>query len=134
VPEVCYLGSGYRLAEGGVQTMAVPELGAARQTVRIKTLTFATSKLRGDRPTVVYLFDANNQFCTERSEVRTILGNPFARYAYFSKVEVSVGYPGASPGRTQAVEASQELLKRVLPVLVRDHWPDLEQRPGDPTD
>ncbi len=60
------------------------------------------------------------------------LGNPLDKYAYFSKVEVTFPVPAGMPQAAvdKAVEEGKRFLQVMLPVLVRDHWPDWQAANG----
>lgn len=123
-PDVCYLGHGYSPAQPhGNLAIDVPSLGSSLREVPIRVCTFVKTAIFGnDDTSVVYTFHCNGRFAIGPRIVRMNINTPTHRYAYFSKVEVS--FPGAS--REQAVRGTQKLFRRVLPVLVRDHWPDFE--------
>lgn len=126
VPEECYLGSGYRTTREQVIEIPIPELGAGA-VVPVKVLTFERSQLLSTEGRVVmYTFHTNGRFCPDRWCVRLAIGDPTARHAYYSKVEISFGAGGAMPPEAVAIEAGRRFLAKVIPVLVRDHWPDWE--------
>ena len=54
--------------------------------------------------------------------MRVAVTDPSITYAYFSKVEIR--FPRAT--REENVEGAKMLLNRLLPVLLRDHWPDVK--------
>jgi hypothetical protein len=86
--------------------------------------------------TVVYTFHANGQFSADREEVRKTTVNLLSRHAYFSKVEVTFGSPRCQPrslGREESLAAAAKLFNVVLPLLVKDHWPDWEAIEGNAT-
>lgn len=125
VPDVCYLGGGFQQLGSEKLSLTVPELGSAGRDIPLRQLKFG-KQVFGARQeaTVLYLFSANGQYECDRERLRLILGNPFGRYAYFSKVEVS--FP-ASSNADQAAARGMEVLAKMLPVLVRDHWPDWQE-------
>jgi len=128
-PDVCYLGSGYEAARPHENMEAdMPTLGAAHQHVPFRVCTFAKSAVFDRREfTVVYTFFANSRFAATRNRVRVLVNDLHHAHAFFSKVEV--GFPGA--GREQSVVGARRLFEKVLPVLLRDHWPDPEQAAAD---
>ena len=123
-PDVCYLGSGYKPAQSHENlTVEVATLGPEQAEVPIRVLTFVrTAVFSKQKITVLYTFSCNGQLMSRRNQVRVKVSNPGITYAYFSKVELS--FPGAS--REQSVAGSVKLLERVLPLLVKQHWPDVE--------
>jgi len=125
VPDVCYLGGGFQQLGSEKLSLTVPELGSAGENIPLRQLKFG-KQVFGARQeaTVLYLFCANGQYECDREKLRLILGNPFARYAYFSKVELS--FPSTHDA-DRAGSLGLEALAKLLPVLVRDHWPDWEE-------
>jgi hypothetical protein len=103
--------------------------------VPVRVLTFVKGGIYDyDEPTVVYTFHCNGQFAARRDEVRLAVLDPRDRYAYFSKVEVTFGWQGARPrnaGKEETVRATTKLLMYVLPLLLREHWPDWRQATGE---
>ena len=125
VPDVCYLGGGFQQLGSEKLSLTVPELGSAGKNIPLRQLKFG-KQVFGARQeaTILYLFCANGQYECDREKLRLILGNPFARYAYFSKVELS--FPSAHDA-DRAGSVGLEALAKLLPVLVRDHWPDWQE-------
>jgi hypothetical protein len=129
VPDVCYLGAGYSPADAGTSSFDMPELSELGYDSRVpyRALTFIKpGEVQDIQPTVVYTFGVNNVFEADRNRVRAQMSDIFQRYAYFSKVEVSFGIGRDYPKRDAAVEAAQRVLRKVLPLLIEQHWPDLE--------
>jgi hypothetical protein len=128
VPDVCFLGGGYKTLEGGTEHFEVPELEKLGYdpVVPYRAMTFEKrGLLQSVRPTVVYTFGVNGKLAGERFAVRKAMSSLFDRYAYFSKVELTFGSEEL-PERAAAIEAGQRALATVLPVLIRDHWPDFK--------
>ncbi|MFQ5462617.1 MAG: exosortase-associated EpsI family protein [Phycisphaerae bacterium] len=121
-PDVCFLGSGYAPAQPHEnRSLTLATLPPSGNPVPIRVCTFEkTALFEGKKTTVIYTFHCNGRYVASRMGVRLLTHDPRATYAYFSKVEVS--FPGAT--REQNIEGTQALLERVLPVLMRDHWPD----------
>ncbi|MBN1344558.1 MAG: hypothetical protein JXQ73_17845 [Phycisphaerae bacterium] len=129
VPEECFLGGGLQQEGGGENTtIKVPGLRPKDDDeVPVRILTFRkTSLIGGDWvPAVVYLFSVNGEFKATRTDVRVTLSNPFERYGYFSKVEVSFTRRQGGAGDIEVIrKAAEKLLRKVLPVLVHDHLPN----------
>jgi hypothetical protein len=132
-PDVCFIGSGYEPA----QRHENQELRFTRDwsgsglipaerdsTIPIRVCTFKRTRLFGNRKrSVVYTFNCNGEFVATRNAVRLLVNSPGNTYAYFSKVEAS--FPGAS--RAESVDGARKLFERVLPVLMKDHWPDFAE-------
>jgi hypothetical protein len=132
VPEECFLGGGYQQLGADEKTVHISQMGV---DVPVRVLTFRKdSAIAADwSPTVVYLFSVNGRFVDSRDAVRLYLSNPFERFGYFSKVEVTFGRPGEGPkGSLVVLKAAESLLDKVLPVLVKDHWPDWPPREVSP--
>ena len=72
------------------------------------------------KETVLYTFHCNGRFVATRTGVRILINDLWNTYAYFSKIEVS--FPKAT--RTLSIEGAKKFFDRVLPLLLRDHWPD----------
>jgi len=123
-PDVCYLGAGYSEAEPhAYKDITVPSLGEDRSTLPIRVCTFAKTAIHDRAKTsVVYTFFCNGRFVAARLDVRLLTHDPRDKHAFFSKVEVS--FPMAS--RAQNIEGAKKLFGKVLPLLMRGHWPDFE--------
>jgi len=117
-PDVCYLGSGYNPARPHENMEAeMPSLG---RSIPIRVCSFIkTAIFDSEETTVVYTFYCNERFVT-RTGVRILINDPMRTYAYFAKIEAS--FPKAD--RAQAVEGATKLFNTVLPVLIRDYFPD----------
>jgi hypothetical protein len=132
VPEECYMGGGgYHVKMGDgemIMDVPVPALGPG-QTVPVKVLEFEGPALAagGGAKIVMYLFHTNGQFCADRMCVRNVLADPFVRHAYFSKLELTFGTRDDLPTREKAIEAGKRFLAIVIPILLKDHWPDWDQ-------
>ena len=71
---------------------------------------------------VAYLFCVNGAFYDDREKARLHLAMPWTRVVYFSKIECAVKIPG--PDRLdEALEACRRMLARVIPVLLKEHFP-----------
>ena len=123
-PDVCWVGGGYEPAQPHENVeLNTPSLPADRSSVPGRVCTFAKTAMRNrSKQTVVYTFHCNGRFVATRTGVRILVNTPTNRYAYFSKVELT--FPGAT--RAQSVEGAGMLFDRLLPALVRDHWPDFQ--------
>jgi len=124
-PDVCFMGAGYEPAQRHEnREIEVLALGSGAEAVPIRLCTFARTKVFGARyVSVVYTFNCNGRFVATRNGVRILANSPANTYAYFSKVEVS--FPRAT--REESVLGAQKIFNRVLPVLVKEHWPDFEE-------
>jgi len=75
---------------------------------------------------VVYTFHANGKFRENRTAVRLAIGSLTERFAYFSKLEVSMDLDPQRFPKKEAVAAVKHFLEVAIPVLLEDHWPDWE--------
>ena len=125
VPEVCYAASGHRQIADHLIDVDVPALGPG-ETIPVRVLELQQSGrlLGGNDRIVMYTFHANGRFCRSRRQVQGVIGNPLTKYAYFSKVEISMDIGVGYASKEQAVEAGRRFLQVVVPVLLEDHWPD----------
>jgi hypothetical protein len=122
VPEECFLGSGHSLSSEEIIEVPIPDL---QQSISVKMLTFEGSAFLGrQNRTVMYTFHSNGRFAPDRQVVRTIINSPRDQHAYFSKLEISFGNGEVVPSREKTIAAGKRFLAKVVPVLVREHWPD----------
>jgi len=128
VPEVCYMGGGgYTLKQSNIQEVDIPALGEG-VTIPVQILEFERASFaKIETKIVMYLFSANGEFIAHRRGVQKTVGNPYNTYAYFSKVELAFGLSSVQPTREEAIESGERFLKKVIPVLVEDHWPNWDE-------
>ncbi len=121
-PDECFLGAGYQPSRPHETTeLSIPSLIGRFSRVPARVCTFGrTAVFHREQVTVLYTFGCNGRFASSRTEVRVLLNDPRNTHAYFSKVEVH--FPGAT--REQSVAGAARLLDKVLPALLRDHWPE----------
>lgn len=122
VPDECRLGAGYQPAQAheniDIVVPQVPKFGTA---LPVRVCSFVkTAVFNRDEVSVVYTFFCNGEYTATRNGVRLLINDPRNRQAFFSKIEVS--FPGAS--REQNVQAAGKLFDRVLPVFMKEHYPD----------
>ena len=133
VPEACYIGGGFDLKDNfavdlNVGDINVPGLGKDGK-VPATGLIFSRKsneiwQTSAQFP-VIYFFKVNGQYKGNRTTVRIVLGDLMNEYSYFSKVEIGFNnLKGLYPEKEQAEEATGKLLKVLLPVLEKNHWPD----------
>jgi len=135
VPEECYIGAGnQRLAAGNV-TFEINKEGV-EEKISARYVVFSgtnSNQWQNDAKfLVLYLFNVNGRYAGSREDARITLNkNIFGKYSYFSKVEWKFFNTkfGAViyPSKEEAVAASRKLLGVILPILVREHWPDWEK-------
>lgn len=144
VPEECYMGSGYqRLASESLTLNCQSLVDNRRFSVPARYLVFSDTDSNNWRSSkkfpVLYVFNVNGDYADSREDTRMILNkNIFGKHSYFCKVEWSFfntrfdaagKQHGAKsyPSKEQAAAASQKLLSIILPVLEREHWPNMRQ-------
>ncbi len=131
VPEECYTGGGYqRLATDSV-TFEV-EGPNFHRSIPGKYLVFGSAKREiwrsGGKFPVLYFFRVNGEYAGSRDEARMILNkNLFRKQSYFCKVELAFNRGLAMPEKEQALNAGENVLSVILPILEKDHWPDWER-------
>jgi hypothetical protein len=129
VPEECYLGNAFREVGNRLEHVSLPGLPPKDQSADIQVLTFMREggRLMGGRQCqlVMYSFRTNDSWQAERESVRRKLGNPFDKYAYFSKVELGFPLPPDLPEEAvkEALQEGKRVFEVVLPLLVDEHWP-----------
>lgn len=131
VPEECYSGGGnQRLASDSV-TIEINRQGKVEK-IPARYLVFAStnSNIWGTdtRFPVLYLFNVNEVYANSRDDARFALNkNIFSKHSYFSKVEWKFFNTRFGqmiyPNKEETITASKKLLRVILPVLERDHWP-----------
>lgn len=122
-PDVCYVGSGGEITDRRNTEIRVPGCGLQddRLLVRILTVSLPGDFGRQER-FVLYFFAVNGRYDCRRERLRLILNNVHDKYSYFSKVEFS--FPKASAvNRERALAATEKMLRKLMPILVSDHWP-----------
>ncbi len=127
VPEECMKGAGYQRIDNDDVAVTV-ELPGGVEEIPLRFQTFARSAIfDADKMPVLYTFHCNGKFMASRHEVRMAASDPFDKHSYFSKVEISFGWPQAQPrypSKDQAIDSTQKLLTHLLPLLLENHWPD----------
>lgn len=123
VPEICYTAQGNKVVADYYDEVPIPSLGS-NAVVPIKILEFEGSRLLGRQNTIVmYTFHANGQWCRDRRDVQSAVGRPGTTHAYFSKLELSFGSQEHVPDKDKAIRSGKRFLQVIVPVLLRDHWP-----------
>ena len=136
-PEECLAASGMTLKQSAEVEIAVPGPHDAEQKVPLRVLAFelprrgaiyARGASDGRRLVVAYFFLVNGRYATTRTEVRRGVSNPWERFAYYSKIEVSFSDDSLQrfPDQEQAVAATDRLLDKLMPILWEDHYQDWE--------
>ncbi|MBW8035206.1 MAG: hypothetical protein FVQ79_06140 [Planctomycetes bacterium] len=138
VPEECYVGSGYKQQTSQSLTLSIGK-GQQQRDIKVKYLVFHPRNNLDWNVTNfarLYFFRANGAYANSREGVRAIMiKNLFGRYSYFSKVEWDFygksGYRSRiRPKQEETLEASEKLLRTLVPLLEKEHWPDWKQNDG----
>jgi hypothetical protein len=127
VPEECYTGGGYQ-GQGSEPVTFELDRGGRPRSVPGRYLLFRTLDAGvasgPSRLPVLYLFRVNGQYADSRQDARLLLNtNIFGRSSYFSKVELVYNQAFTAPEKNVAVDASERLLSKLLPILEQEHWP-----------
>lgn len=122
VPDECMLGAGYQPAQAHEnRDIVVPKVSTDGTTLPVRVCSFVkTAVFNREEVSVVYTFFVNGEYTSTRNGVRLLINDPRNKHAFFSKVEAS--FPAA--GREQNVQAAGKLFERLLPVLMKEHYPD----------
>lgn len=122
VPDECRLGAGYQPAQAHEnREIVVPRVPRFGTALPVRVCSFVkTAVFNRDEVSVVYTFFCNGEYTANRNGVRLLINDPRNRHSFFSKVEVS--FPAAN--RNQNVQAAGKLFDRLLPVLMKEHYPD----------
>ena len=119
VPDRCYIADGYDVANADTLNWT----GSGR-TVRY--LTFEDESGRGRvRKNVAYCFSVNGDWAADPIAVRQIMGNLFAKYGYYAKIELMT----QQVDRTKGAAAMDQFLADALP-SIQKALPDWNQYKG----
>ncbi|MCK5269787.1 MAG: exosortase-associated EpsI family protein [Sedimentisphaerales bacterium] len=123
VPEVCYTGAGSRITDREDQKIQIRDNEGQSVTIPVRILSEARTIQGRERTSkILYFFGANGGYVSSRNGLRLRLNNWYDKYAYFSKVEVS--FPNGEGMSTEAaVKAIEKLMRKLVPILVAEHWP-----------
>jgi len=134
VPEECHLGTGHQLLASEEMKFTIPRSSGA-QKVLGRHLVFQGARSNfwgsGGKFSAFYLFSVNGTYANSRDDARFLLNaNMLSKHSYFSKVEwnflTSSGVKTLL-SKQEATKAGEKLLAVVLPILEKEHWPDLEE-------
>jgi hypothetical protein len=122
IPDRCQIAAGYSPA-GSRRVVMELDCRGKKLKVPLRFSKFSKqTRLGSEVRVVVYTFYVNGEFEEERNRVRLRLGRLGERYAFYSKIEVTL-LPTPDSDDT-IVELTEAFLQKILPVLVEDHWPD----------
>jgi hypothetical protein len=126
VPEECYTGGGFQKLTSESVSFEINEGGLGE--VEGRYLVFGRQGsghwLKRDKFPVLYLFRVNDEYANSRGEARAILNkNIFYKFSYFCKIELVFNQGFMAPSKEDAVAASTKVLRVILPILEKEHWP-----------
>lgn len=131
VPEACYTGGGNQIEKSATVEFNMGDANTAGIPKKISATALTFTKKSSEiwqsasQFAVIYFFKVNGKYKANRTEVRFALGDMSNEYSYFSKVELKFFNPrGLNPDQKQSTEAAERLLKILLPVLEKNHWPE----------
>ena len=130
VPEECYAGSGYQKIASDNVIFKFKKDGFEKK-VPGKYIVFGSTNANiwqssGKFP-VLYFFRINSVYAGNREDARLALNkNIFGRHSYFCKLELAFNRKLVAPTKVQAVTACEKILYIILPVLEKEHWPNLK--------
>jgi len=133
VPDECYVGTGSQKLEAENLIINLSNEGKDQQ-IPARCVVFATSTNNflgaSSKFPIMYLFSVNGEYKGNRESARIALNkNIRGMYSYFSKVEWKFFNTGFGtmvyPSKKEAIEASKPLLSAILPILEKEHWPDM---------
>lgn len=137
VPDECMRSGGWDRVWGPKHVkVSVPGAGAPDDKVEVRVQTFQeqSSMLQTGKATrqstVGYFFHTNGRFATTREQVRLSQMNLRDRYAYYAKIQVDIVHLPRADGddRLDEIAAIERVLRKILPILVRDHLPEWPQK------
>lgn len=133
VPDECYVGGGN--VRQKAETLTIASARPDGDDLNFQNVVFENfdrQTLRKEIFSVQYFFHANGKYSGNRTDTRLILGsNWFSKYSYFCKVEWKFygvdAFGQIHPDKDQMMEASEKLMRVLLPELERNHLPDWEK-------
>ena len=132
VSEICLTANGGKVYNETNTEVTVAGCGLEnagnRLPIRIMAVEFPQLNQRFQQQTVAYFFSVNGDYRCTRNQVRLRMNNWRDRYAYFSKVEISLAGPDRL-ARDEALAAVEKFCRTVTPLLWSDHWPDWPSLP-----
>jgi hypothetical protein len=132
VPEECYVGSGFQKLASDAVTLEITYGNGITTKIYGKYLVFGSPSASIWQSTekfpVLYLFRVNGEYAGSREDARIALNkNLFGKYSYFSKVELAFNQSSIPLNKKEALAAAEKLLSVILPILEKEHWPDLNE-------
>ena len=138
-PRECIVASGMSLEHEEIMTVTVPREGRDPLEIPVAILDFQSAgdalSMMPRTLTVAFFFYTNGGFETSRNGVRLAVANLSDRYAYYSKIEISYSSDGHRlfADREETKSAAAELIRRLMPILLSDHYQDWDAiQAGEP--
>jgi hypothetical protein len=130
VPEECWTGGGFRKLGSESITLDINNNTGFKLKIPAKYLVFGPQKLNllqsNTRIPNIYFFIVNGEYVGSREAARIALNkNLFGKYSYFSKLELVFNQIPNMPSKEEAITASEKLLSVILPILEKEHLPDI---------
>ncbi|MCK6482761.1 MAG: hypothetical protein HUU22_09080 [Phycisphaerae bacterium] len=127
VPEECHF-------QGGREQVSLDDYSIKRSDGRelpLRRLLFRDADGIGG-VAIYYTFSVNNDYHTDRQMVRLRMNDSSETHLYYSKVEVTYWVPSMREAKREALDgAAQRVFDWVIPVLEREHWPDMKTLHAD---
>ncbi len=125
VPEECLHQAGRQQVGDKIATpmmlASLPRPGHA--PIPVRALVFRNAHdTRGLR--IYYTFNCNSDFYDDRDGVRGRMADFREKHLYYSKIELEYPVTSLDEQNEELTKAAQRVFDTVLPVLVRDFWPD----------
>ena len=131
VPEECWTGGGFRKLGSESITLDINNNAMGfKLEIPAKFLVFGPQKLNLLQSNIripnIYFFIVNGEYVGSREAARMALNkNLFGKYSYFSKLELVFNQMPDTPSEEEAIAASEKLLSVILPILEKEHLPDI---------
>lgn len=129
-PRECMVAGGFSLVSDSTFKVPVKRPDGSTVEIPIALLIFEAPS-RGisggvTRLPVLFFFEANGKFVTQRNEVRVATQNLFDRYSYYTKLEIHFSDEQFRrlPTPEEAQAAIGPLLNKLMPILWTDHLQD----------
>ena len=131
VPEECWTGGGFRkLGSESINLNVNNNTTGFRMEIPAKFLIFGPQKLGFLQSSIripnIYFFIVNGEYVGSREAARIALNkNIYGQYSYFSKLELVFNQMPETPSKEEAIAASEKILSVILPILEKEHLPDI---------
>ena len=123
VPEICWAGNGMIEAPGTRHVFEVPDVRRKDGTVMtlgMRMVSFQPPEAMADKTVfrnVAYVFQVNGDYVATPMEVTSRFWRASSKYAYVTKIEVTVGDGGQYCSQEQAQTAISDFMRAALPEI-----------------